>query len=77
MERETTASSALLPRLGILLLSYELSHAETEAWVTAAVAISNAAFTTVLALVFLDERLDSKQWVGVATVILGTIILRI
>jgi drug/metabolite transporter (DMT)-like permease len=70
-------SAGLLLGIGILSFSYALSYADTEAGVTAAVATSNAVFTVVLAFVFLEEKLDPKQWIGIATVILGMIILRV
>ncbi len=38
---------------------------------------SNAVFTTLLALVFLRENMTFQEWVGIGTVVLGIIILRI
>ena len=70
-------AAGVLLGVGILSFSYALSHTDTEAGVTAAVATSNAVFTTVLAFVFLDEKLDPKQWIGIGTVVLGIVILRI
>jgi drug/metabolite transporter (DMT)-like permease len=70
-------AAGLLLGIGILSFSYALSHTDTEAGVTAAVATCNAVFTTVLAFVFLQEKLDPKQWIGIATVIIGIIILRV
>jgi len=70
-------AAGVLLGVGILSFSYALSHTDTEAGVTSAVATSNAVFTVVLAFLFLNEKLDPRQWIGIATVVLGIIILRI
>lgn len=65
--------------VGILTFAYAMSHADMETGPTAAIATSNAVFTAMLALafVFLKEDLDIKQWVGIGTVILGIVLIRI
>jgi len=63
--------------IGILFFAFAMSHTEQATGVTAAVATSNAVFTALLAMMFLKEDLDLKQWAGIGTVALGIIILRI
>jgi drug/metabolite transporter (DMT)-like permease len=69
------AAIALLG-IGILSFTFALSHSGASTGATAAVATSNAVFTTILALFFLKENLDLKEWIGVATIVVGIIILR-
>jgi drug/metabolite transporter (DMT)-like permease len=69
------AAGALLG-IGILSFTFAMSHSGASTGATAAVATSNAVFTTILALFFLKENLDLKEWIGVATVVVGIIILR-
>lgn len=70
-------AAGVLLGIGILSFSYALSHTSTAAGATAAVATSNAVFTTALAFVFMEEKLEPKQWIGIATVVLGIVILRV
>ncbi len=63
--------------IGILSFSFAMSHADMSTGATAAVATSNAVFTAILALVFLKEDLAIKDWVGIATVLAGVVLLRI
>jgi drug/metabolite transporter (DMT)-like permease len=70
-------AAGLLLGIGILSFAFALSHTELSTGATAAVATSNAVFTTLLAFMFLKEGLDLKQWVGILTVVTGIIILRI
>ena len=70
-------AAGVLLGVGILTLSLAMSHTSTGSGATAAVATSNAVFTALLAFAFMDEKLDIKQWIGIGTVILGIVILRI
>lgn len=63
--------------IGILSFVYAMSHSEMSTGATAAVATSNAVFTTMLAFLILREQMSLKEWVGIATVVVGIIILRI
>ena len=63
--------------VGILFFAYALSHVGQATGMTAAIATSNAVFTVLLAMVFMKEHLDLKQWIGIGTVVLGIVILRI
>lgn len=55
--------------------SMERSRMETSAFLFA-VASSNAALTVLLAFILLKEDLALKEWAGIATVILGIVVLR-
>lgn len=70
-------AAGVLLGAGILTLSLAMSHTTTGSGATAAVATSNAVFTALLAFAFMDEKLELRQWVGIGTVILGIVILRI
>ncbi len=63
--------------VGILTLSYALSRSGTAAGTTAAIATSNAVLTGILALVFMQEKMQLKEWIGVFTVVIGIAILSI
>jgi drug/metabolite transporter (DMT)-like permease len=63
--------------IGILTFSFAMSDKGMETGATAAVATSNAVFTAILAYAFLREDLSAQQWVGIGTVVLGIILLRI
>jgi drug/metabolite transporter (DMT)-like permease len=63
--------------IGILSFVYAMSHSDMSTGATAAVATSNAVFTTMLAFLILREQMSLKEWVGIATVVVGIIILRI
>lgn len=63
--------------IGILFFAYAMSHIGQATGMTAAIATSNAVFTTVLAMIFMKEQLDLRQWIGIGTVVLGIIILRV
>ncbi len=63
--------------IGILSFVYAMSHSDMSTGATAAVATSNAVFTTMLAFLILREQMSVKEWVGIATVVAGIIILRI
>lgn len=63
--------------IGILSFVYAMSHSDMSTGATAAVATSNAVFTTMLAFLLLREQMSLKEWAGIATVIVGIIILRI
>ncbi len=63
--------------IGILAFVYAMSHSEMSTGATAAVATSNAVFTTMLAFLILREQMSLKEWAGIATVVVGIIILRI
>lgn len=71
------AAAGLLLGIGILAFSFAMSHTDMSTGATAAVATSNAALTVVLAFFLLKEDLALKEWAGIATVILGIVILRI
>lgn len=70
-------AAGLLLGVGILTFAFAMSHNEMSTGATAAIATSNAVFTTLLALVFLRENMTFQEWVGIGTVVLGIIILRI
>jgi drug/metabolite transporter (DMT)-like permease len=70
-------AAGLLLGIGILTFAFAMSHSEMSTGATAAIATSNAVFTTLLALVFLRENMTFQEWVGIGTVVLGIIILRI
>lgn len=63
--------------IGILSFVYAMSHSDMSTGATAAVATSNAVFTTMLAFLILREQMSLKEWIGIATVVAGIIILRI
>lgn len=63
--------------IGILSFVYAMSHTDMSTGATAAVATSNAVFTTMLAFLILRESMSLKEWAGIATVIIGIIILRV
>lgn len=63
--------------IGILSFVYAMSHTDMSTGATAAVATSNAVFTTMLAFLILREQMTVKEWIGIATVVAGIIILRI
>jgi drug/metabolite transporter (DMT)-like permease len=63
--------------IGILSFVYAMSHSDMSTGATAAVATSNAVFTTMLAVLVLREQMTLKEWAGIATVVVGIIILRI
>ncbi len=63
--------------IGILAFVYAMSHSDMSTGATAAVATSNAVFTTMLAFLLLREQMSVKEWIGIATVVAGIIILRI
>ncbi|MGD9962357.1 MAG: EamA family transporter [Thermoplasmata archaeon] len=63
--------------IGILSFAYAMSHSDMSTGATAAVATSNAVFTTMLAFLILREQMSLKEWAGIATVVVGIIILRI
>jgi drug/metabolite transporter (DMT)-like permease len=63
--------------IGILSFVYAMSHTDMSTGATAAVATSNAIFTTMLAFLILREQMTVKEWIGIATVVAGIIILRI
>jgi drug/metabolite transporter (DMT)-like permease len=71
------AAAGLLLGVGILAFTFAMSHTDMSTGATAAVATSNAALTVMLAFFLLREPLLLKEWIGIATVILGIIILRI
>ena len=62
--------------IGLLSFVYAMSHSDMGTGATAAIATSNAVFTTMLALIFLREQLSIKEWIGIGTVVLGIVILR-
>jgi drug/metabolite transporter (DMT)-like permease len=70
-------AAGLFLGIGILTLSYALSKGGATAGSTAAIATSNAVLTSILALAFMQEKMQLKEWVGVFTVVLGIVILRI
>ena len=63
--------------IGILSFVYAMTHSDMSTGATAAIATSNAVFTTMLAFLLLRESMSLKEWAGIATVVLGIIILRI
>jgi len=63
--------------IGILSFVYAMSHSDMSTGATAAVATSNAVFTTMLAFLILREQMSFKEWIGIATVVAGIVILRI
>lgn len=63
--------------IGILSFVYAMSHTDMSTGATAAVATSNAVFTTMLAFLILREQMCLKEWIGIATVVVGIIILRV
>lgn len=70
-------AAGLLLGIGILAFTFAMSHADMSTGATAAVATSNAALTILLAFVLLREPLALKEWVGIATIVLGIVILRV
>jgi len=70
-------AAGLLLGVGILAFTFAMSHTDMSTGATAAVATSNAALTVMLAFFLLKEPLLLKEWIGIATVIMGIIILRI
>jgi drug/metabolite transporter (DMT)-like permease len=70
-------AAGLFLGIGILTFAFALSHNEMSTGATAAIATSNAVFTTLLAFMFLRESLTLQEWVGIGTVVLGIIILRV
>ena len=70
-------AAGLLLGVGILTFAFAMSHREMSTGATAAIATSNAVFTTLRALVFLRENMTFQEWVGIGTVVLGIIILRV
>jgi len=69
--------AGVLLGVGILTFALALSHGTMSTGATAAIATSNAVFTTFLAFMILRENLIFQEWVGIATVVLGIIILRL
>lgn len=63
--------------VGILTFSYAMGHDDMATGATAAVATSNAVFTAALAFVLLRENMTLQQWVGVAVVVFGIVLLRV
>lgn len=63
--------------IGIMSFVYAMSHSDMSTGATAAVATSNAVFTTMLAFLVLREQMSVKEWIGIGTVVAGIIILRI
>ena len=70
-------AAGLFLGVGLLTFAFALSHGEMSTGATAAIATSNAVFTTLLALVFLRENMTFQEWVGIGTVVLGIVILRV
>ncbi len=70
-------AAGVLLGVGILTFALALSHGTMSTGATAAIATSNAVFTTLLAFMILRENLVFQEWVGIATVVLGIIILRL
>ena len=70
-------AAGLFLGIGILAFAFAMSHHEIPTGATAAIATSNAVFTTFLAFVLLRENLSFQEWVGIGTVVLGIIILRV
>ena len=70
-------AAGLLLGVGILAFTFAMSHTDMSTGATAAVATSNAALTVMLAFFLLKEPHMLKEWIGIATVILGIIILRV
>ena len=70
-------AAGLFLGVGILTFAFAMSGDEMSTGATAAIATSNAVFTTMLAFVILRENLSLQEWVGIGTVVLGIIILRI
>jgi uncharacterized membrane protein len=70
-------AAGLFLGVGILTFAFALSHNEMSTGATAAIATSNAVFTTLLAIMFLRENLTMQEWVGIGTVVAGIVILRI
>ena len=63
--------------VGILTFAFAMSEDDMSTGATAAIATSNAVFTTMLAFVILRENLSLQEWVGIGTVVLGIVILRV
>jgi len=63
--------------IGVLSFVYAMSHTDMSTGATAAIATSNAVFTTMLAFLILREQMSFKEWIGIATVVAGIVILRI
>ena len=70
-------AAGLFLGIGILTFAFAMSGDEMSTGATAAIATSNAVFTTMLAFVILRENLSLQEWVGIGTVVLGIIILRV
>lgn len=70
-------AAGLFLGIGILTFVFAMSYTDMRTGVTAAIATSNAVFTTLLAFALLREELTLKEWMGILTVVLGIIILRI
>ena len=70
-------AAGLFLGIGILTFAFAMSGDEMSTGATAAIATSNAVFTTMLAFVILRENLSFQEWVGIGTVVLGIIILRV
>ena len=70
-------AAGLFLGVGILTFAFAMSGDEMSTGATAAIATSNAVFTTMLAFVILRENLSLQEWVGIGTVVLGIIILRV
>jgi len=70
-------AAGVLLGVGILTFALALSHGTMSTGATAAIATSNAVFTTFLAFMILRENLAIQEWVGIGTVVLGIIILRL
>jgi drug/metabolite transporter (DMT)-like permease len=65
--------AAVLDVAGLIVFSIGLEQAET--WVVGLVSSFGPAFTILIAVVFLDERLKSVQWLGLAGVALGMVLI--
>lgn len=63
--------------VGILTFAFAMSDGDMSTGATAAIATSNAVFTTMLAFVILRENLSLQEWIGIGTVVLGIVILRV
>ena len=70
-------AAGLFLGVGVLTFAFALSHNDMSTGATAAIATSNAVFTTLLALMFLRENLTLQEWVGIGTVVAGIVILRL
>ena len=70
-------AAGLFLGIGILTFAFAMAGDEMSTGATAAIATSNAVFTTMLAFVILRENMSLQEWVGIGTVVLGIIILRV